>query len=255
MDFFRLNGVNGDYIRDASAISQKLKRWRLRNLLPVDIRIYVRNANTNNTHVLTDIPARGTHYVEPHEIRGGDELYTVYMDGAKPIPIMDKFTVHDFHKYIVFGAIAYAPAHEIHTKCVNSDLNGVWIHNKFHFPIDVYYKGNLAAQIRGNNGLGYMGGGASDLFFDNDRQGLNFGDILTFKASLPGKLGREISSIQITDNRMAEMYVGIVNRGFVISHNPDNAVYRIDEPVYTGITFYKTGAGYQTIPTNPNAWL
>ena len=131
-------------------------------------------------------------------------------------------------------------------------MRGVWIHNRLAVQLDIQYHCILVAQVSGYNGIEYMGGGASSVYFDNSREGLNFNDEIEFQYSLPGIAGAKIFSVKIDDEQCMSMYVGVVSGG-MWGPNPDNAVYRVNKPSYTGITFYIPIDGYHSRATNSRA--
>ena len=169
------------------------------------------------------------------------------------IPFMQPYTIQSWQKDIRLGAVTYdtTDGHNI-TQASNWDMRGIWIRNRLPFPLDVYYKGNLMTQVFSYNGLEYMGGGASTIYFDNDRRGLNFMDEITFRYSLPGEKGKVLFSVVLDDEMCNEMFVGVVSGG-IRGPDPDNAIYRINEPSYTGITYYVPIGGYESRATNPYA--
>ena len=154
------------------------------------------------------------------------------------------------NKDIRIGAVTYdtTDGHGI-LQTSNSDIRGITIKNCLPIPLDIYYKGNLIAQVFGYNGLGYKGGGASTIYFDNDRRGLNFMDEITFKYSLPGKEGKCLFSVILDDEMCNEMFVGVVSGGF-LGPDPDNSIYSVDEPTYNGVTYYISNGNYESVATN-----
>ena len=149
-------------------------------------------------------------------------------------------------KTIRLGAITYSSgAGNGEVQASNWDMRGIWINNKMRFPLDIFHNGILKAQVSAYNGIEYMGGGASTIYFDNNREGVNYGDVFEFRYSLPGR-EEKIFSTTIDDEQCMHMYVGVISPG-MWGPDPDNAIYRIDEDDHIGITYYVPIGGYRTM--------
>ena len=253
MDYFRLRDEIGDVFRENSAIAQAGVKWQFQNLLPNELELYIQPQFSKMTTRLATIGPRQTMFFDAGDFNGGDELYTYIKHNGKLFPFLEPYTLRAFFKKVHIGAVSYGIG-EGHGLVQASywDLRGVWIHNKTGFPLDVYYKGNLVAQTYANDGMNYMGGSAASVYFTNDRQGLNFGDELTFRYSLPGKKGEYIFNAVIDDEQCQEIYVGTVT-GDYWGPDPDNSVYRVNKPTYTSVTYFIPDGPYSTRMTNPTA--
>ena len=252
-DYHHLRGLNGDVLRAVSATNQSQSLWTIKNMLPNDLVLWVEKYLSEYPKYFTTIKAQETLKFPSNTFSNRDQLYTYIRVGGRLYPFLQPYMFRDIWRTIRLGAVTYdsEDGHGI-VQASNWDMRGVWIHNRLPFPLDIYYRGLLVAQVSGYNGIGYMGGGASSVYFDNSREGLDFNDEIEFRYSLPGVEGKKIFSVKIDDEQCMSMYVGVVSGG-MWGPNPDNAVYRVDKPSYTGITFYVPISGYHSRPTNPRA--
>lgn len=248
-----LNGLIGDTLRNTSVAAQINKKWEIVNLLPTDLHLYYQPSFTEKVNDMGIIKAHGKREFEPWKFRNKDELYVFYEHGDIKIPFLEPHIISEQYKHIELGAVSYrSSAGHLQVQASNWDMPGIMIHNMLRVPLDIYYKGNLAAQVSAYNGLSYMAGGASSIYFDNDRQGLDMFDEITFSYSFPGKAGKELFTVTIDDNQCQEMYVGTVSNGFT-GPAPDTFDYSIDKPVWTGITYYRPSSYGTSYSTNPFA--
>jgi len=257
-EYFRLRGQIDDVLRAQSTASQINVPWKLVNLLPTNLVIWKEGQFSDKAKYFTDLKPNETKTFSPGELKDKDVLYTYYRyknekEGIKLIPFLQPYIVRGMFKDIKFGAVTYSSDDGGHqtVQASNWDLRGVWIHNKLPIPLDVYYKGRLAAQIGGYNGLGYMGGGSSTIYFSNDREGLDFMDEINFKYSLPGKEGKNLFKVVLDDENCVSMFVGVVSGGFS-GPNPDNSIYRIGQPSYRSVTNFLPYGNGNSVMTNPN---
>ena len=252
-DYFNLRGQIGDVLRDQSAAAQSQSPWRIINMLPNTLVLWTEQYQSGDPKFFTEIKSRETLVYSPDQFSDRDQLYVYYRYQGKLVPFMEPYMFRNIWKTIRVGAVTYSSeGGHGQVQASNWDLRGVWLNNCLPIPLDVYYRGRLAAQIGGYNGLSYMGGGASSLYFDNDREGLNFMDQITFKYSLPGDAGKYLFDVVIDDEQCLSMNIGVVSGG-LWGPNPDNAVYRVDRPSYTGITYYLPIGRGNSVATNPYA--
>ena len=260
--YFHLKGEIGDVLRAQSEVDQISDPYIITNILPTMLHMYTQKNSSEPVNFLSEIKPRETKKFHPMQFTDGEKLYVFY-HGANnsKIPFLESYTFRPWWKNIKLGAVTYTSTSG-HGEVQASwwDMRGVWIHNKLPIPLDIYYKGRLAAQVFGYNGTDYMGGGASSIYFDNDREGLNFMDEIEFRYSLSGKETNKSSygknnylfKVIIDDYQCNEMFVGVISAG-EWGPDPDNGIYRVDKPDYTGITYYVSTGGYQTRATNPMA--
>ena len=195
----------------------------------------------------------------PSMFHDGDSLITVIQAGALPgidkLPFLEPITLNSSIKSIRLGAVTYDNANSSGQYLDHSthwDMPGVWIVNKMRVPINIFYKGNLVAQLYADDGMNYLGGSASSLWFSNDREGLDFGDELKFSFAIPGWERKYLFTVPIDDNFAQTIYVGSVAAGMV-GPPPDTYAYSVDQPVWTGITYYLPIGRGNTRATNPLA--
>lgn len=252
-NYRHLRGQNSDILQEVSAISQISVSWKIINMLPTKLVLWVEKYLSGEPKYFATIEPHAVLEYPPNTFSDQDQLYTYINISGKLYPFLQPYTFREIWKTIRLGAATYSSedGHAI-VQSIHWAMRGVWIHNRIAYPLDVYYKGNLVAQVGGYNGIEYMGGGNSSVYFTNSREGLNLGDEIEFKYSLPGTEGKRLFSVILNDNSCVSIYVGVVSGGFR-GPDPDNAVYRIDKPSYTGITYYENIDGYSTKATNPRA--
>ncbi len=262
-DYYRLSETMGDVMREKSARNQRYKDWTIINMLPTDLQMFYKKKYTDDLKFLTSLPARVKKSFKPDMFEDEDELYAFHATDGKPnLLFMPPYTMRDFLKDIKVGTVVYDSNWAQEKYQVSySDIAGIRIHNMLRVPLDIYYNrldgtgpqpDQIVAQVRAYDGLSYLGGGGASIFFDNDRDGLNFMDEISFKYSLPGKKGKYMITIALNDNQMNDVYVGMINGG----HEPppiDTYAYSVDKPVWTGYTYYVPIGGYRTRATNPLA--
>ena len=243
---------NGDVQRNVSKNTNVWINWRLINKLSLTIEVLVEKLGTKYPQHLIKLASGEEKEIPVDILSEGDILYAcVNIQGRHPLLL--PYTIRNVWKMITFGAITYSSdgGHN-EVQASNWDLRGIWIHNKMFAPLNIYYKGRLAAQIGSYNGTTYLGGGASTIYFDNDREGFKFGDEISFSLSVPGMEQKRMKVI-LNDIECLSIFVGEVSGG-IWGPNPDFGVYNVNKPSYTGITYYESGKEqYRTYATNPFA--
>jgi len=251
MDYTLLSNDNGDIQRKISSDIQKDKNWVITNYLPLDLYIYIEKFCRNKPlHFLSVIKAKDTIIVNKDKLSGKDILRTYILNNSKFYQIMDKHIIKNFAKEIKLGDVGYhSLGGNSEFQAAHTDMNGIYLRNRLSIPITVYYKGNRVAELGPYIGLSFLGGGNSDIFFDNDRSGIDFGDVLTFKYN-----DKLLYNIKIIDEQAQDLHIGII-RGNFNPRDPDNSIYRVNKDVYSGVTFFEKTCGYKTKPTNPSVPL
>lgn len=251
--YSHLMSLNGDVMREQSTLSQIHQPWKFQNMLPSVMHIWIAEYLSDNPREFLQLQPYETKYLPPNAISNLSKIYVFYKHKGKLIPFMQEYTVRNFFKDIKIGGVTYtSDGGAGYLQSTYSDMRGIWLKNRLPIPLDVYYKGNLVAQLGGYNGTEYLGGGASTLWFDNSWRGVNFLDTFEFAYSLPGEEGKKMFSVTIDDEQCMSMFIGVVTGG-MWGPDPDNAVYRVDQPSYTGITFYLPVGQYNSRETNPYA--
>ncbi len=250
--FEKLRNTGASVSRDLSAKAQINNPWVLENMTPTTLHLFSTKYGSGrcNLDPLIDLKAFETLRVPPDRIKEGDTIYAYIKKGNSMIPFMEKYVCREFRKHIRLGAITYSSGDGRNaTVASNWDMRGVWIHNKLAVPLNIYYKGNLAAQVFGDMNSDYMGGGGSSIYFDNDREGLNFMDEITFSYAIDGRNQVRYTTAVLNDVQCTSMYVGVISGGWWGNTN-DNAVYRVDKPCFTGVVrFEPTAEQYKTKAT------
>ncbi len=214
------------------------------------------------------------------------------------------------NKLITIGSSIYKSlGTSLESQTSYADISGVWIFNHLMVPLNIYYKGRLAAQIDGHSKIreydeknskyfgyhfmrnfnvdSYFGGSSSQLYFDNNRNGLNLGDELIFTFSSKFFKDLKLFSIILTDNHNKRIDIGLISAvgdgkyadtfsyGVDDDHkaynnedkrwndnsynhsqyfkNLGNYTHHVAPYGYSGITYYKPLGNYTSQVTNPNA--
>lgn len=261
-DYMHLRGQTDDVLRHQLAISQADRDWTIINMLPTKLVLWLEHYEDRVPCFFAEIEPNQTLKFPPNALADHDRLLVYYKhtegysrtagDGTL-IPFLQPHTIRAMWKTIRLGAVTYSSeGGQSEVQASHWDLRGIWLRNKLPIPLDVYYKGRLAAQLGGYNGMSYLGGGGSEVYFDNGREGLNFMDELIFRYSLPGEKAKYLFSVTIDDEQCLAMNIGVISAG-MIGPDPDNAIYRVHKPVFTGITFYRPIGRGNSVATNPNA--
>lgn len=246
-----LSYQTSDLLRSSEARFKKNEPWYFINALPSTLVIYIKKYGSNDSRFLVSMGPRQTIKFESDTFDEKDKLYTYYrMDNGKLIPFLESYTIFLNSKTIKFGAVTYD-----FKKSYNAgffDIEGVWLCNKLPIPIDVYYNGNMVVQLFPHSDLSYLGGGSSETYFDNSGYGLNYLDKLEFSYSLPPPENKKLFSITIDDVKCNKIFIGTVSSETGAPY-PDNAVYRIQEPNYSALTYFDYIGNGTSIMTNPKS--
>lgn len=249
-DRFRLRATQDDILRQRSEDAQRNDPWILKSMLPNHLEVYHEPyLSGRQFHLVTLKPYEQIQY-PPDRFSTRDQLF-VYIKGedGKLNLFLEPYTMWNIWKYVQIGTAGYRSTDgHLQVQASNWDLRGIMLHNKIRAPLDVYYKGNLVAQMYAYDGMTYLGGSAASVYFDNDREGLNFGDEISFRYSLPGEKGKFLYKIIIDDTQTQDVHIGDITGG-VRGPDADNAVYRVDQPTYTGVPFYRPIGRYNSEET------
>lgn len=264
-EYRRLNDLNGDIFRDNASRYNKHEPWVLKNNLPSDLHVYSKGFGSLDHYYnyFGVMKAQGEMKIVPDQLKNGDVLFFLfrYVDpktgDVKRYLAMEPYNVSETMKYLRVGTTGSQMNHSNleYQNSDNADINGVMIHNRLVFPIDIYYKGNLVAQAGSNDRMSPLGGSQSSVYVDNNRQGMRLGDTLYFTYSLPPEKGgnKPMYTIVLNDNKMTDIYVGIVNGNPNTFVPYDTYAYSVDRPVFSGMKFYPpAGRGYSFV-TNPGS--
>jgi len=247
-DHQKLRTTYSNSQRELSAKYQVNDPYILQNLTPSVVTVLYSSYKDQDCYPkpLTTIQPFSIQKVPPTSLSEGDTLFVSTKSSSGNIPLMETYTVREFWKHIRIGAITYGSlSGRNEVMASNWDMRGVMIRNRLTVPLNVHYKGRLVAQMYGYSGIEYMGGGGSSLYFDNDREGLNMFDEIYFSYTIDGKTYPYTKAV-LNDVQTREIFVGVISGGFWGPTN-DSGVYKVDDPVYTGIVrFEQTAEQYRT---------
>lgn len=259
MDRRLLKNQVSDFEQRLRRRAAHLDEWLIVNRLPTRFHLFVQD-QSGNRRELGVIEPRSELKFPPTHLRETEFLITYVLFRDTLYPFLDTLLLKDFRRKIVLGDAGFTEGEGRGiVNASNWDMRGVWIHNHTAAPLDVWYKGNLVAQIHpSGDDMGYLGGSANQVYFDNSRQGLNRGDILSFKYSaghgglrrflpeghLPDgtKTSDWLPDIILSNVQAMHVHVGIVTSS---EHgrvpwlpDPFNGVYNVDTPTHSGISFF-----------------
>ena len=243
-EYHSVSGTIDDVLRERSKVSQLHSKWILNNTLPFTINVYLNKAWSNYHKVFTTLKSHEKKEFNANLLQEKDVLYATHKNyEGKEVPLMESYEIKGYWKNICFGIVKYTSEIGTRYHVSHADIGGVWLHNRMQIPLEIHYKGNLVAQICENDGLNYLGGSASSVYFDNSREGLRFMDELTIYSSLHKK---KLYTIKLVDNHMDNIYIGLIN-GSVDRPRNDTYAHSIDKPVYTGLSYYKPTGRYNSL--------
>lgn len=121
--------------------------------------------------------------------------------------LLEKYVLDPKYKKVLVGTATYdigGPGGNFHN--LYADIAGVHIINHFPFPVNIYYKGNLAAQVGKYDGLTYQGGSWATVYFNNTGDGFRFGDVVSFWKYN----GPFLYSVQFNDTHIQNIHIGVM---------------------------------------------
>ena len=125
-----------------------------------------------------------------------------------PPVLLEKYVLDPKYKTVLVGTATYdIGGPRANFRNLYADIAGVNIINHFPFPVNVYYKGNLAAQVGRYDGLTYQGKSWASLYFDNTGDGFKFMDILSFSKYD----GPFLYSVQLNDTHLQNIHLGVMS--------------------------------------------
>jgi hypothetical protein len=248
-----ITGQSSDILRLQTSFNKRNEPWYIINVLPSKLSIFIKRLGDFKLTFLTDIFPHKVLKYNPGDFREGDKIYTFFQKDGKYIPFTEGYKIILQSKTIKIGAVTYLGGGGISGSNPGYfDIEGIWLANRLRIPLNVYYQGNLVVQLYGYDGMDYMGGSASEVYFDNNRQGLNYLDTLEFKYALDGPSGKTLFKVIIDDTKIKKMFIGMISSTDE-SPFPDNSVYRIDEPNYTALTYFTPIGDGKSLMSNPDS--
>ena len=261
----KLSGFNYDRIKETpdsvfrnhSKFVQRNHPWTIQNLLPSRFNLYYQPQFSTKTEFLGKIESQEKKTFPPSKFTDGGKLIVMYpwirQNGLQEETLaMPPHVFQSQWKNIKIGDVVYRSwdgGRQYFTSY--ADFSGIMLHNELMFPLNVYYKGNLVGQLGARDGMTYLGGSGASLYFDNDRDGLNIGDKLTFGYSMPGNSSL-MFTVTLNDNHAYHVYVGKISVGEP-ELMPDRYAYNVNTPTVTGYTYYIPIGRYNSVPTDPYA--
>lgn len=258
-NYNRLKDTMDSVLRNRSKVMQSDDPWVLQNMLPTEFELYYNPQYSDKTFHLGTIRPQDRRVFPPHKFFDGDQLFVMYRRKTGTKEQQNKLHLamphHVFQtqwKRVKIGDVVYRSwdgGRQYFTSY--ADLSGLMLHNHLMFPLNVYFKGNLIGQMRGYDGMTYLGGSSASLYVDNDRAGFRLGDQLTFGYSMPGNEDL-LFTITLNDNHAYHVYIGRIDGG-EIGPDADTYAYSVNLPPQTGYTYYVPIGRYNSVATNPFA--
>ena len=125
-----------------------------------------------------------------------------------PPVLLEKYVLDPKYKTVLVGTAIYdigGPGENFHN--LYADIGGVHIINHFPFPVNIHYKGNLAAQVGKYDGLTYQGGSWATVYFNNTGAGFRFMDVISFSKYK----GPFLYSVQLNDTHIQNIHIGVMS--------------------------------------------
>jgi hypothetical protein len=138
-----------------------------------------------------------------------DPYQTKYLDvpdgsglvaGSKLLE-MPPYTVRPPDRTLILGGIGADSWGDVNNHVLYADLPGVFIFNHFKFPVEVHYRDNLVARIRGSTSERDV----PSVYFTNSRNGLLVDDELGF-----GTRGKVFMTTKIYNAYIRNMHLGSI---------------------------------------------
>ena len=249
-DYRTISDTNGDFERMIISEKTKGNMWKIHNLYPHPITVTLQKYGNDTTSIIGDIPSGKILGMSPSSIEEGDSIYFFFRsEGGNIHSLTEGYSPRSFQKNIYAGVVSYTSGGgHGEVQASNYDIKGVYLQNLLSVPMKVYYKGNLVATLGAYDGMGYMGGGRSELYFSNSRQGLNIGDVLEFVYSLTPH-SKEYNIQAIIDDMECSKIMICTTTGYLQGPDPDNALYKNMTYNYMGISYYVPAGGYRYFKT------
>jgi hypothetical protein len=160
--------LDRDYERDSRIRAMEGRPWKVTNLFPFPINVYIRSPVSSKLDPLGIIRPTDSIYVthtqNGKELVGGDEIHVTFSNGKGTAPSVKQFeVVRPFYLFedsrtIDIGQIVYETLQTTQHIPLNKDISGVRIHNNVGFPLDVYMSDvPLVGSSRSNFGCPFNG--------------------------------------------------------------------------------------------------
>lgn len=213
LEYAEISNTNPDRIKTYRSNQLQGKPWVFENMTPFDIffvyqPLHISPLGTN----LEYVPAKlGTLKKNQTKSFLRDSKGRILEAGGVIIAdqpeLRDKYVLDPQYKRVRIGTAVYdigGPGENFFN--LYADIAGVHITNHFPFPINIYYQGNLVAWADKYDGLQYLGGSAAVIYFNNNGEGLNFLDILSFHQTD----GPFLYKVKLNDTHIQNIHVGVI---------------------------------------------
>lgn len=245
----RLRSMNSDFRQMFERRAAVGKNWSVRNRLPSDLVLWKSSPTGAREHV-TEILANSSISLPAGTFAEGDTLipYARYDDVL--YPFLEPLLLKPWGRDIVIGDTRFSIGEGRGiVRASNWDMRGVWLHNHLSIPLNVHYKGNLVVQLHPYDGLGYMAGGAANVYFNNSGQGLNRGDVLSF--TYADGSNKKLYDTVLSNVQANNIHIGLVT-SIIREPDPFNGVYNVDIPTHSGISFFHPVTQGVSLVQNPD---
>jgi len=226
--------------------------WIITNKLPIELILYTEKYLSGTPTKLCVLSPYERRVFPPTAFADRDQLFTyVIGKNGELVPLLMSYMFREQWKKIELGAIEYSSdGGHGEVQASNWDMRGVWLHNRMRIPLSIYFEGRLVAQMNAYDGMTYLGGSGSSVYYDYDREGIDIDTRLEVRFSTATHT--YVFDIIVGDNQALSVFIGTITGG-AIGPDPDNFIYKVDSPNVTGTTFYRPIGGYRSEMTNPSA--
>ena len=272
MDYFPVSITNANFMQSLQARSIRNDPWVFKNNSPFPLRVYYTPMSINSiSSIIDNIPPGNTYKLAANRLKDGDTIHVNIINNISGTEIrLSSHILADWFKTLSLGSASYSSSGKISniTK-LNAPINGFFVTNNFPYVCEVVHRNRTIAVIQPRDNKTFLGGSASTVYVDNDRNGFQFFDEIFIKIA-----GLNAYSIRLDDTYISKIDIGVVVPG---NWGPpaDIAVYGIGtvgsnsginsyaprevvlDDSWTGITYYVPSKEnpYYTLKTNPYAGM
>ena len=190
--------------------------WTIHNALPFAIRVMYQPPG-GKAAVLTKVRAHGRKAVRADAagrplVPGGVLAAAAAAGPDQRAAVAGPYVLDPQYKSLSLGAASYDDGgHGQNFYNLHADVHGVHIVNHFPFPLELVFEGNVVAVVGAADGRGYHSGSQAQVYFDNAREGLRLGDVLTVR-TMKHPTGRAVTlySVVLDDIHTHTIHLGVV---------------------------------------------
>lgn len=212
MTYAEISNTEADRYKSARTRRMASTPWQFENVTPFELQLNFAPFHADAAAPNTDFTSQVLGTLAPRETRSfmHDSAGRVLGAGGQigvvaPGRYLSAYVLDPQYKLVRLGA-AVGDAGGIGENYHNlhADISGVYIHNRFAFPLEVKYRGNVVGHIGPYDGMNFLGGSNATLYFDNAGAGLSYMDTITF-SQLGGPF---LYRIQLNDTKLENIHVG-----------------------------------------------